>query len=295
MKYKVNQEYLTLYIDELFDNKTIEDLFHYYHLSKKSIHLLKQNKEYFLNHQFVPVSSLLHKNDQLKIKAFSLSGIDFIPQSKYLDIIYEDDFLLIINKPSGMNVHPDKEKGTNSLCNIVANYYLENNLFYPVRYIHRLDYDTSGLIIFCKCQFIQAYLDYQLSIKQIKRYYLAVVEGEVKNTSFKTIQTYIARDRHQSGKMRVSKTGQIAITHYRLYKQIPPYSIVLCSLDTGRTHQIRVHLASIGHAIVGDKLYGQSSSKIKRQALHAYQIEFIHPITQKKLCIKCPLPKDMIF
>lgn len=293
MKYTIKQDWLILTINKLFENKTIEDFFHDYQLSKKTIHLLKQNKNYFLNNEFVPTSTSLKLNDQLKIKAFDLTGPNFIPNEDPIDVIYEDEFLLIVNKPAHLKVHPDQKEDINTLCNRVANYYLENQIYYPVRYLHRLDEDTTGLVIFCKCQLLQAYLDKQLATKKIRRNYLAFVEGKVKDKEIHTIETYLGRDRHQSNKMRVANKGQLAITHYQLIQRCKNNSLLKCSLETGRTHQIRVHLASIHHPIIGDELYGNSSDLIQRQALHAYEIEMIHPIKQIPLKITIPLPTDI--
>ena len=290
MKYTIKQDWLILTIDKLFENKTIEEFFHDYQLSKKTIHLLKQNKNYFLNNEFVPTSTGLKLNE---IKAFDLTGPNFIPNEDPIDVIYEDEFLLIVNKPAHLKVHPDQKEDINTLCNRVANYYLENQIYYPVRYLHRLDEDTTGLIIFCKCQFLQAYLDKQLATKKIRRNYLAFVEGKVKDKEIHTIETYLGRDRHQSNKMRVANKGQLAITHYQLIQRCKNNSLLKCSLETGRTHQIRVHLASIHHPIIGDELYGNSSDLIQRQALHAYEIEMIHPIKQIPLKITIPLPTDI--
>lgn len=293
MKYKINQNYLTLIIDTQFENKTIDDVFNHFKLSKKSIHLLKQNKEYFLNHQFVPSSTLLKQNDCLSIKAYTKDTNPFISQYLPLDILYEDEFLLIINKPAGMNVHPDSKDGLNTLCNYVQCYYDISNYHFPVRYIHRLDYDTSGLIMFCKCHFLQAYLDHELFLKNIKRTYLALVEGKITQKKLQTIDTFLAKDRHVSNKMRVSLHGQRAITHYQIISNSTNLSLVKCVLDTGRTHQIRVHMSYIHHPIIGDELYGKPTHLIHRQALHAYQLELIHPITTQSLLIESPLPQDM--
>ncbi len=293
MKYKLQNEWITFIIDEQFHNKSIDEFFHYFHLSRKSIHLLKQNKEYFLNNQFVQSNTILSKKDQLKIRAFHYSGIDFIPQQKDITIVYEDDFILVLNKEAGMNVHPDQKDGIDTLCNAVAYYYQQQHLLIPVRYLHRLDYDTSGLIMFCKCPLIQPLLDDQLAHKQIRRSYLAFVQGNISNKKSHTIDTFIAKDRHHSKKMRVSNSGQRAITHYQLVKNYKNSALVKCTLNTGRTHQIRVHLSSIKHPIIGDALYGQPNSKIKRQCLHAYRLEFIHPITNEAIELECSLPKDI--
>ena len=159
MKYKLQGNYLTLIIDDDFHHKTIRDIFNYLHLSKKTIHLLKQDKNYTLNNQFINDNHLLNKNDHLKIKAFNQESIDYIPQEYPLSIAYEDDFILIVNKPINTTIYPETKKELNTLCNYVANYYLETNQYLPIRHIHRLDKDTTGLVLFCKCPLLQPLLD----------------------------------------------------------------------------------------------------------------------------------------
>ncbi len=293
MKYNIKQDYLTLYIDNEFENRSIEYLFHHFHVSKKTIHLLKQHKEYTLNNVYVPINTILKRNDKLTIRAFKKDLNPFIPQYHPIEIVYEDEFIFIVNKEPHLNVHPDNKQDLNTLVNYVQYYYIENNYHFPVRYIHRLDYETSGLILFCKCQFFQAYFDEQLYQKNIKRDYLAIISPPIHDNQVHTISTFIAKDRHVSNKMRISNHGKKAITHYQLVKNYSNVSLVKCQLETGRTHQIRVHLLSIGHPIVADKLYGTSSNLIHRHALHAYKLTLIHPLTKEVLSISCPLPQDM--
>lgn len=292
MKYIIHNQYITFIIDKEFIYKSIDDVFQYFHLSKKTIHLLKQNKEYTLNSKFVSSGTILKKNDRLTIKAFEENDNMYTPTPSSIDILYEDEFLLIIYKPAYLPIYPDSQDKTDSLSHYVSYYYQQTGYNIPVRPIHRLDNDTTGLVIYCKCALIQPLLDYQLSIKAIKREYQAVVEGNLDNKRY-TIKTNTARDRHNSKKMRVSKEGKETITHYQLIKNYNNYALIKCELETGRKHQIRVHLAHKNHPLIGDQLYGQPSDKIKRQALHAYLIKLVHPITLETIQIECPLPKDI--
>lgn len=290
MKYQVYQPYLTLTIHSPI---SIEDLFKQFHLSKKTIHLLKQNKDYQVHHHFVSPSTILIKGDQITIKAFEQDDGMYTPVYEDIDIVYEDEFLLIINKPPFIQVFPAHQNETHSLAHRVSGYYHMQGYDLPVRFIHRLDDETSGLIIFVKCAFVQPLLDYQLSIKDIKRHYLAVVQGNIKDQQWHTIHQPIGRDRHHQQRMIVHPHGKDACTHYRCLATHGALSLVECSLESGRKHQIRVHMSSIGHPIVGDSLYGQPSQWLSHQALHAYKIEMVHPITQEKLILTCPPPLDM--
>lgn len=294
MNYKIQGDYLTLIIDDRFINKTVRDLLDWLHLSKKTIHLLKQNKGYSLNNKYVNENHLLNKNDLFKIKAYYEESIDYIPQEYPLKIVYEDDFILIVDKPINTTIYPETKKELNTLCNYVANYYLETNQYLAIRHIHRLDQDTTGLVLFCKCPLIQPLLDNMMANKLIKRSYLAICEGVINHDII--INKAIARDRHQN-KMRVGKNGQKAITKIKILacNQQENYTVCKCDLETGRKHQIRVHLAAINHPLLSDPLYGHKSKLIKRTALHAYKLEFIHPITNIPIIIKANLPQDMSF
>lgn len=292
MKYNIHNQYITFLIDYPFLYKSIEEVFEYFHLSKKTIHLLKQNKDYSLNNKYVSSNTILKKNDRLTIKAFESNDFMYSPTKYDIDIIYEDDFLLIVNKPAFVPIYPDSQEKVESLNHYVSYYYQISGYDYPIRPIHRLDNDTTGLVIYCKCALIQPLLDYQLSIKQIKRIYRAIVKGNIDNKEH-TIQTYIAKDRHNSKKMRVSNEGKEAITHYKRIRNYKDYAYIECQLETGRKHQIRLHMAYVHHPLIGDSLYYQKSNLIHRQALHAYRIEMIHPITLEELTIECLPPIDI--
>lgn len=290
MQFTVHYPYLTVTIQK---EQSIEDFFHSFHLSKKTIHLFKQNKDYTLNKHYVSSQTQLKKGDRLTIKAFEKDDHMYPPVYDELDIIYEDDFLLIVNKPPFIQVFPDDKTKTDSLANRVSGYYQQCGYDLPARYIHRLDYETSGLVLFCKCAFIQPLLDYQLSMKDIQRHYLAIVEGHINTKKIQKINKPIGKDRHHNQKMIISSTGKNACTYYTCKKATKHLSFIKCSLTSGRKHQIRVHMASIGHPLLGDHLYGNPSKLINRQALHAYELILIHPITHKPLQLSCPLPKDI--
>ncbi len=290
MKYKVHYPYIHFTIEHPI---SINDFFEELKLSKKTIHLLKQNKDYSVNKRFVSSSTILLKGDVFSIKAYEHDDYMYPPVFEELDIIYEDDFILIVNKPPFIHVFPDDKEKTDSLSNLVSGYYHSQGYDLPVRFIHRLDYETSGLVLFCKCALIQPLLDYQLSIKEIKRYYLAVVEGTIRDFKWHSIHKNIGRDRHHNQKMIVCTNGKEACTHYKCLSSKNNLSVIECKLESGRKHQIRVHMASIGHPLLGDTLYNKPSSLINRQALHAYELRFVHPITKENMRIVNRLNSDI--
>ena len=193
-----------------------------------------------------------------------------------------------MNKPIGIAVYPDDPHKTDSLSNRVSAYYMTQGYDIPVRYIHRLDNDTSGLVVFCKCHLIQAYLDHALSIKEIQREYLAYVEGHIKKGKEYKIEQNLGKDRHSPSKMRVHFIGIPAVTYYQCLENKEDHALVRCRLETGRKHQIRVHMASIGHPILGDSLYNEGSD-YPRLALHAAYIKFEEPITHLEINLYSPM------
>ncbi|QVK18690.1 RluA family pseudouridine synthase [Mycoplasmatota bacterium] len=293
MDYQRMNQYLVITINHEFNNKTIEELLNHYHLSKKMIHSLRMNHDVILNDKLVMQNFTLRlkRNDKLKIPIFIDESIDFIPQNIPIDIIYEDDFLLVVNKQANIEVHPSSKTGLNTLVNAVAYYYQKNNQKHRVRYIHRLDKDTTGAIIFVKNYFVHNLYDYLLMNKVIKRYYLALIKSYPPQNQ-DIINQRIGKDRHHKQKRIVSKTGVIAKTHYQVITRYPQYTLIKLELFTGRTHQIRVHMASINCPLLGDKLYGKQSPYINRQALHAHQVTLLHPITLSPFVIEVPLPND---
>lgn len=218
--------------------------------------------------------------------------IDFPISNRKLNIIYEDDYLLIVNKPSNIIVHPDDKSKAGSLCSDVANYYKHKGYKLHIRYAHRLDIETTGIIIFCKDILTMAYMNHIISTHEIKRYYRCFIRGKMKDR-IGTINLPIGEDRHHNQRRRVSKTGQEAITHYEVIKEYKDYSLLEVLLETGRTHQIRVHFSHLNHPLLGDALYGGDKKLISRVALHSYRLEFIHPVTNEKITLVKELPYDM--
>ncbi len=267
-----------------------------FHISDRLLKKLKLNHQIFLN--YIPVN--INYSD-LKIGDFISIVLDFeeeydniVPLESNLNIIYEDNYLLVVNKPSNMPVHPSCNHFEDSLSNIVKYYFDCIGLKRKIRIVNRLDKDTSGIVIFAKNEYIQEALIQQMKNNTFKKEYLAILNGILEKNS-DIISAPIARKENSIIERCVNfETGDIAITHYDLIKTIDnKYSLVHFVLETGRTHQIRVHSAYIGHPILGDTLYGSSSTLINRQALHAQKVSFIHPITKKIIILEAPLPEDM--
>lgn len=216
---------------------------------------------------------------------------NIIPTKMNLNIIFEDDWLLVVNKPAGIAIHPSVLHYSDSLCNGIRFYFDKIGLKKKIRPVNRLDLNTSGLVVFAKCEYIQECLINQMKNNQFKKEYLAVCDG-IFNEKSGTINLPIARKRNSIIERCISENGQTAITHYEVLKEFDNYSLVKCSLETGRTHQIRVHMSAIGHPLLGDSLYGSISDLINRQALHCFNLQFIHPVYNNDLNFWSDLPND---
>jgi 23S rRNA pseudouridine1911/1915/1917 synthase len=215
------------------------------------------------------------------------------------EVLYEDEHVLVANKPAGVIIYPSDPAETQTLAHMVARHYLEKGELRRVRHVHRLDKDTTGAILYAKHGYIARALDALLAERKIRRTYWAVVRG-VPPQKAGEICLPIGRDRHVAGRYRVSKTGRYALTRYRVLCERPvadgKVSLLECKLETGRTHQIRVHLAAIGCPIVGDALYGGGSGvgKVRMrsgQALHAVRLAFYHPYEAADVQVDAPLPQ----
>jgi 23S rRNA pseudouridine1911/1915/1917 synthase len=216
---------------------------------------------------------------------------NIIPTKMNLNIIFEDDWLLVVNKPAGIAIHPSVLHYSDSLCNGIKFYFDKIGLKKKIRPVNRLDLNTSGLVVFAKCEYIQECLINQMKNNQFKKEYLAVCNGFFDKKSG-TINLPIARKENSIIERCISENGQPAITHYEVLKEFDNYSLVKCSLETGRTHQIRVHMSAIGHPLLGDSLYGSISDLINRQALHCFNLQFIHPVYNNDLNFWGDLPND---
>ena len=268
-------------------NQTIRQLLESCHVGRKKIYELFINKAITFNNELINYDKKVE--GIINIDLSKVEKIDFIPNYEKLDIVYEDNDILIINKPAGIIIHPDSHEGINTLCNIVAGYYKYNNINRCIRYVHRLDTETTGIILFTKHFLAQSMLDYDLQNDKVLRTYLALCKGKITSG---TINKAIGRDRHNN-KMICYNKGMEAVTHYKCLKTNEKISLAHIKLDTGRTHQIRVHFQSINHPLLGDKLYGENHRYINRVALHSYSIKLIHPILKKEIEFYINPPKDM--
>ena len=218
---------------------------------------------------------------------------NIVPTQMNLNIIFEDDWLLVINKPAGIAIHPSILHYSDSLCNGVKFYFDKIGLHKKIRPVNRLDLNTSGLVIFAKCEYIQECLISQMQNNIFKKEYLAVCDG-IFNKKSGTINLPIARKENSIIERCISENGQPSITNYEVLKEFENYSLVKCSLETGRTHQIRVHMAYIKHPVVNDPLYNKKKADSFGQMLHSKSIKFTHPITGKEIYYEVEPPKEFM-
>lgn len=273
--------------------KNIRDvLINYFHFSNKVCHYLKVNNLINLNNskKIIYLDKNVNMGDKISIDLdFEENNSNIVSKNMPLDILYEDDYIIAINKPPFVPVHPSLEHFEDSLSNGVKFYFDSINLKRKIRPINRLDKNTSGIVLFAKFPFIQ------YSLTQYYKEYKAIVCGKIENDG--VIDKAIARKDGSIIERCISENGKRAITEYKVIKNISidnkDYTLLKCILHTGRTHQVRVHFSSIGHSILGDSLYGTKSDLINRQALHASKIVFMHPITNEKIEISCLIPDDM--
>jgi 23S rRNA pseudouridine1911/1915/1917 synthase len=219
-----------------------------------------------------------------------------------LDIVYEDHALIVVNKPAGLVVHPGSGNWQGTMLNALLHHAPQLNGVPRAGIVHRLDKDTSGLLVVAKTLEAQTSLVRQLQKHTVKRDYLALVQGHVSHDG--SVDAPVGRHPIQRTKMAVSSSGKEAHTHYRVLEHLDGCTLLLCSLETGRTHQIRVHMHSLGHPLVGDPVYGgkpkkiaqeigQLISRFPRQALHAQKLELTHPQSGKAMTWEAALPEDM--
>lgn len=264
-------------------------------MSDRLLLKLKNKQLILLNSKAARTDSPVSFKDVIEISLdYAEENDNIVPTKMNLDIIYEDDAFLIINKPAGLPVHPSMEHYEDSLSNGVKYYFNEIKLYKKIRPVNRLDKNTSGIVVFAKNEYVQECLIKQMKSNDFVKKYIAIVNGHLSQKEG-TISAPIARKENSIIERCIDENGDKAITHYKVIKSDDKrnFDIVECTLETGRTHQIRVHFKHIGHSLLGDTLYGSSSPFIERQALHAYYIKFIHPINKQILELTCELPDDM--
>ncbi len=257
-------------------------------LKKQEDGILVDNKPQYMN-------AILHAGDVLTVRIYDEECSAKIPPVNLpLDIVYEDDDLLVVNKAAGMPIHPSLNNYDNSLANALAWYFEQQNKPFVFRCINRLDRDTSGLTIVAKHMVSAGILSAMVSRREIHREYLAIVTGHV-TPATGTIDAPIARKGDSIIERVVDwERGERAVTHYQVLQTQKDFSLLSLRLETGRTHQIRVHMKYLGFPLIGDYLYNPDMTLIARQALHSHKLSFVHPMTNERLDFVSDLPKDML-
>jgi len=260
--------------------------------SVRSLAKMKREKTVLVNGQFKKPSTNIFKGDLIEVK-IDEDMANFEPQDLNLDIIYDDFDIIMVNKPPFMVVHPTKSHFDKTIANGVTDYIIKKDEKVKVRFVNRLDMNTSGLVIVAKNAYAHHVLSKDMSDDKVSKKYITVVKGIVKDDEG-TINQPIYRPTEDSVKRVVDERGQASITHYKVLERLNDATVLEVKLETGRTHQIRVHMNYIGHGIIGDELYGYvDETLINRQALHAYSLEFMQPRTKENLVFKANIPKDM--
>lgn len=264
-------------------------------LTRSFLQKILKEGEVIVNGKSVKANYKLRKGDRIEFEIPEAVEPDIVAEDIPLSILYEDADVLVVDKPKGMVVHPAAGHYSRTLVNAVM-YHCKgelsgiNGVLRP-GIVHRIDRDTTGSIIICKNNMAHNEIARQLKEHSINRRYRAIVTGVLKDEEG-TIEGAIGRDKKDRKKMAITADGKPAVTHYRVLQRFKHYTYVECVLETGRTHQIRVHMASIGHPLLGDEVYGRRSDKYKceGQCLHAMTLGFHHPRTGEYIEVNAPLP-----
>lgn len=297
-------EYLITVEDEgeridKFISKNLPDM------SRSYIQKLIKDKNISVNNSSVKSNYKICQNDLIKVIVPKPQELDILPENIPLEIVHEDNDIIIVNKPKDMVVHPAPGHYSNTLVNALLYYCGDklsgiNGILRP-GIVHRIDKDTTGLLVVCKNDKAHNFIALQLAEHSITRTYHAITFGNIQNDSG-TINKPIHRDNIDRKKMAINQNGREAITHYevleRLYNQTKqePYTYIKCNLETGRTHQIRLHMSSIKHPLLGDTIYGPSKQPVKTegQVLHAKTLGFVHPSTKQYIEFNSELPEYFV-
>ena len=290
---KEDQKYnIISYINEE-ENLTLKEvLLDKLNFSVRSLSKMKRYKTVKVNNTYIRPTDKINKGDLIEVR-IEEDMADFKPQDLKLSILYDDFDIIMVNKPPFMVVHPTKSHYENTIANGVTHYIMEKDEKVKVRFVNRLDMNTSGLVIVAKNPYAQFVLSSDMKDDKVEKMYIAVVKGIVES-DFGTINEPIYRPTDDSIKRIVHEDGQPSVTHFEVVERLKDATVLKLKLETGRTHQIRVHLNHIGHGIIGDELYGYvDENLIQRQALHAFSLKFKQPRTREDLEFNAPLPKDM--
>lgn len=287
------QEEKNLRIDKFLSEKMGEQ-------SRSFLQKLIKDQLVTVNQRVVKANYKIQPGDHIAVSLPEMKEPDIVPEDIPLDILYEDEDVLVINKPKGMVVHPSAGHYTHTIVNAVM-YHCKDNLsgingVLRPGIVHRIDMDTTGSIVICKNDQSHQCLAQQLKEHSITRKYRAIVHGNIKEDEG-TIEGAIGRHPVDRKKMAINeKNGKPAVTHYRVLERFGSYTYVECQLETGRTHQIRVHMASKGHPLLGDVVYGPAKCpySLQGQCLHAMTLGFIHPKTQEYMEFQAPLPEYFV-
>lgn len=263
-------------------------------LSRSYVQILMEKECILLNGNPCKPNTKVKENDHIVIEYEDEAELDLEPQDLHLDVVYEDEDVIVINKPKGMIVHPTSGSQKDTLVNGLLYHCKDlsgiNGVMRP-GIVHRIDKDTTGLLIVAKNDKAHESLANQLKDKSVSRKYYALVHGVIAH-DFGTIDAPIGRDPKDRQKMCViAKNSKHAVTHFKVIERFKEYTLVECSLETGRTNQIRVHMQYIGHPVVGDPKYSyRKTMNCNGQLLHAHELTFVHPSTQEKMVVEAKLP-----
>lgn len=282
-------------IDEDSAGLRVEQFLRRKHYSGQNLSEIKRMpKSILVNGVHYYMRQELSTGDHLQVRICETQNSEKIPPTKLpLDIIYEDEDLLVLNKPAGMPIHPSLNNYTNSIANALAYYFQSQGKPFIFRCCNRLDRDTSGLTIVSKHLVSGSILSDMTKYREVHREYLAIARGSV-TPSEGTIQAPLGRKEGTIIERTVDwEHGEDAVTHYKVVKEANGHSLVSLRLETGRTHQIRIHMKYLGYPLIGDYLYNPDMEYMTRQALHSHHMEFTHPITGEHMSFTAPLPEDM--
>ncbi|MFD1169110.1 RluA family pseudouridine synthase [Oceanobacillus caeni] len=285
MKWMINSEHVGMMIRDYLKE--------YQRFSRRILTAVKLEGKILINGIPQTVRYSLKEGDLLEISfPKEQVGEYMVKDEMDLSIVYEDDSVIVVDKPAGIATIPSLHHPTGTVANGILGYYEKHNIPYTIHVVTRLDRDTSGLLLIAKHRYSHSLLSTAQKAGKIKRRYKALVEGDLMKDSG-TINAPIDRKEGSIIERMVKETGKRAVTHFKVEKRLPLHTLVNIQLETGRTHQIRVHFSHINHPLAGDDLYGGKTDYIKRHALHCYKLAFEHPFTKEYIQLESNLPSDM--